>query len=176
MSGQRDMAAFVGYDYLELPVDNSRVSLYLDCYRCFGWQADDNLPQETGLRRTTLRLKRDRKLAGHMELTRLQRHFEACARQLQLLERRKRSVADGWAITVGLVGTAFMAGSTFAVTHSPPIIWLCVLLAIPGFLGWALPWLVHRHVLQRQTEKLTPLIEAQYAEAYAICEKGSKLL
>ena len=76
---------------------------------------------------------------------------------------------------IGILGTAFMAGSTFAVTAQPPMILLCIVLAIPGFLGWILPWFVYKKLLARQTEKITPLIEEKYDEIDAICEKGNKL-
>ena len=33
---------FFGYEYKELSVEQSRVSMYLDGYKSFGWIADDN--------------------------------------------------------------------------------------------------------------------------------------
>lgn len=77
------------------------------------------------------------------------------------------------ALIAGVIGTAFMAGSTFAVTAQPPHIMLCILLAIPGFTGWILPYFLYKRMVCMQTEKITPLIEAKYDE---ICEKGNKLL
>lgn len=77
---------------------------------------------------------------------------------------------------IGIAGTVFMAGSTFAVTHEPPIIWLCVLLAIPGFIGWILPYFVYHRLAKKQTEKLQPLIEQKLEEIYEVCEKGHSLL
>lgn len=74
----------------------------------------------------TLRLKRDRKIVNKTELTRLQRNFEACVREIQSLENSKTSKATIWALAAGVIGTAFIACSTFAVTAVPPKI-LCVL-------------------------------------------------
>ena len=123
-----------------------------------------------------LRLKRDRKIINKMELTRLQRNFEACVEQIGHLEREKTSRPSILAITVGILGTAFMAGATFAVTAEPPLIALCIVLAVPGFLGWILPYFLYRAAVRKQTEKITPLIEGKYDEIYEICEKGSRLL
>ena len=53
---------------------------------------------------------------------------------------------------------------------------LCILLAVPGFLGWALPYFLYNAGVRRQTEKITPLIEEKYDEIYEICRKGNKLL
>ena len=69
-----------------------------------------------------------------------------------------------------------MAGSTFAVVHETPIIWLCILLAIPGFIGWILPWFLYQRIRKKQTENLQTLIEAKQEEIYEICEKGHSLL
>lgn len=173
MSEQKD---FVGYEYKEITGPDSRVSQYLDCYECFGWQADGNLPAGSRMGQTTIRMKRDRKIVNKMELTRLQRHFEARAKEIQTLEKSKTFAASIWALVVGIIGTAFMAGATFAVTHEPPMILPCILLAVPGFLGWILPYFLYRRVAVGQAKKLQPVIEAKEEEIYAICEKGHSLL
>lgn len=174
---------FMSYDYKTVTADMERVSFLLDGYENFGWEPDENLYQDFGQaaaagtqKKVTLRLKRNRKIINKMELTRLQRNFEACVREIDTLERTKTSVPMEWALTIGILGTAFMAGSTFAVTAQPPMVLLCIVLAIPGFLGWILPWFIYKKLLVRRTEKVTPLIEEKYDEIAAICEKGHKLL
>lgn len=173
---------YIGYEYKEIVADNSMVSLLLDGYENFGWEVNENIP-ENGMRgkvgsgsKTTLRLKRDRKIVNKMELTRLQRNFEACVAEIQMLEKNKSSAATVWALVLGMIGTAFMAGSVFAVTAQPPHILMCIILAVPAFLGWILPYFLYRKILEKQTGKMTPLIEAKYDEIYEICEKGSRLL
>ena len=178
---ENEQKKYVGYEYKEISTDSSMVSLLLDGYESFGWEVNDSLPdagmgRKPGGGRTVIRLKRDRRILNKAELTRLQRNFEACVSQIQTLEGRKTSSASAYAIILGLVGTAFMAGSTFAVTAWPPHYILCVLLAIPGFLGWIFPYFLYKKIVGKQTEKMTPLIEAKYDEIYEICEKGNKLL
>ena len=85
------------------------------------------------------------------ELTRLQRNFDSCIAELKALEQAKRTQGMIAALTVGILGTAFMAGSTFAAVATPPIIWLTILLAIPGFLGWAFPYFLYRAAVRRKT-------------------------
>lgn len=80
------------------------------------------------------------------------------------------------ALAAGLVGTAFIAGSVFAVTASTPIIWLTVLLAIPGFILWGAAYPICCTEQKRQREKLLPLIDAKYDEAARTAEKARKLL
>lgn len=167
---------FIGYEYKELTVSTDVASLYLDCYEAFGWEKDEHFPTGTGIHTVTLRLKRDRKIINKAELTRLQKNFEACMQEIAQLERSKTTAARSCAITVGVIGTAFMAGSVFAVTHEPPIIWLCILLAIPAFLGWILPYFLYRGKQEKQVQKVQPLIEEKQNEIYELCEKGHTLL
>lgn len=167
---------FIGYEYKEVTVPDEQASMYLDCYENFGWEQDGNIAISKGHSGTTIRMKRNRKIINKMELTRLQRQFEACVSEIEALDRAKTSAATVWALIIGILGTAFMAGSTFAVVHEPPIVWLCILLAIPGFIGWILPYYVYKQVARKKTQKIQPLIEAKYEEIYQVCEKGHSLL
>lgn len=173
---------FVAYEYKEMAAESSRASFLLDGYECFGWELDENFSGDRrsdkpgNLKKIIVRLKRSRKIVNKMELTRLQRNFEACVSEIDTLEKAKTSAAAVWAITTGIIGTAFMAGSVFAVTAQPPRILLCIILAVPAFLGWIIPFFLYKKIVRKQTEKLTPLIEEKYDEIYEICEKGNKLL
>lgn len=178
---EKEQKKYVGYEYKEIVADNSIVSLLLDGYESFGWEVNDSLPDSSmggklGSSRTLIRLKRDRKILNKAELTRLQRNFEACVSEIQTLEGRKTSAASAYSIILGVIGTAFMAGSTFAVTAQTSHYVLCILLAIPGFLGWIFPYFLYKKIVGKQTEKITPLIEVKYDEIYEICEKGNRLL
>lgn len=174
---------FVGYEYKEVITDKSRVSLLLDGYENFGWETDGNIYEEFGENKNPrkqdkviLRLKRNRKIINRMELTRLQRNFESCVREIEILEKSKTSAATMYALIIAVLGTAFMAGATFAVTAQPPRVILCILLAIPGFIGWIIPLFVYKRVQGKRIKEVTPLIEEKYDEIYELCEKGNKLL
>lgn len=174
--------SFIGYEYKEVVTESGRASFLIDGYENFGWEIDENLPKsgKTGgmpeQKRVIIRLKRNRKIINKMELTRLQRNFEACMDEIEAMEKSKTSAATICALVTALAGTAFMAGSVFAVTAQPPQVIACILLALPGFLGWILPYFLYKRMAEKQTKKLTPLIEEKYDEIYEICEKGNKLL
>ncbi len=171
---------FKSYEYKTVTAPEDKASLYLDCYESFGWESDSNLSEPTGRpvggRRAVLRLRRDRKIVNKMELTRLQRQFEACVSEILSLEKAGPSLAAVWAWTIALLGTAFMAGATFAATADPPAFLLSLLLGLPGIFGWILPFFVYRRVAARRAQKLMPLIEAKYDEIYEVCQKGRSLL
>ncbi len=177
---EKNSEHYVGYEYMEVEAGDSKASMYIDGYRNFGWEQDGNLDigyhQNPYDRTVLLRFKRDRKLINKAELTRLQRNFEDCMHQIDVLEKSKTTKGIMVSISIGIVGTIFMAGSTFAVTASPPIIWLCILLAIPGFAGWILPYFCYKAMVSKRIKTVNPLIEKKYDEIYEICEKGSRLL
>ena len=181
-NAERQQKNFVGYEYKELLTEDSRYSFLLDGYENFGWELDENLPENrvgrnpVSQQKKVLRLKRNRKIVNKMELTRLERNFEACVNEIDKLEKEKTSIATVYALVLGMIGTAFMAGSTFGVTGEPPNYILCIILAVPGFLGWIFPYFLYRKVVGKQTDRVVPLIEEKYDEIYEICEKGNKLL
>lgn len=177
---------FVGYEYKEVLAEGKNASFLIDGYENFGWELDENLSgkmssplENTNLpyqKKIIVRLKRNRKIVNKMELTRLQRNFEACIDEINKLEGNKTSKATVYALVLGILGTAFMAGATFAVTAQPPHIILCILLSIPGFIGWILPYFLYKKLMEKQVKRMTPLIEEKYDEIYEICEKGNRLI
>lgn len=173
---QQPSRPYIGYEYKEIPATGKDASLLLDCYESFGWVPDENRAPAPGRQPSVVYLKRDRKIVNKMELTRLQRNFESCIQEITMLEQSGRRTALMWALLVGLAGTAFMAGSVFAVTSTPPRILLTILLAVPGFAGWVLPVFLYRFLLQSRTRRTRPLIDAKYEEVYQLCEKGHALL
>lgn len=164
------------FDYMKVTVGDDLCSQYMDGYASFGWKPDENMPNEKSGGKVMLHFKRSRNILNKTELTRLQRHYEACMQEIAALEASKGSVSAIVSLTCGLLGCAFMAGSVFAVTAAVPIIWLTVLLGIPGFVLWGAAYFGYCEARCRRTEKVTPLIDAKYDEACAVCEKAQQLL
>lgn len=171
---RRDSGGFIGYEYKELSANGRRASFYLDCYHCFGWQPDERMGGAGAKGR--LVLKRARKLTNRTELTRLQRHFEACVEEISALERSKTAAASAAALITGVIGTACMAGSVFAVTHTPPLVVWSILLAVPGFIGWILPIFLYRNLTAKRCKVVAELLDQKYDEICQLCEQGNKLL
>lgn len=178
----KDGHAFVGYEYIEVITNANKVSFLIDGYKNFGWVVDENINPGIATKipnmqaNVVLRLKRNRKIMNKMELTRLQRNFEFCLKEIEHLEKAKTSDATMYALTIGIIGTAFMAGSVFAVTATPPRITLCIILAIPAFAGWILPYFTYKNVVRKRSQKVNLFIEEKQDEIFEICEKGNKLL
>lgn len=165
---------FVGYEYMETTVKHSMEPLYADSYQSFGWQVEGSSMQEGKPGQVSLKLKRDRKFRSKAELTRLQRQFESCAHEIETLERSKTLVASTVAYAIGLVGTAFLGCAMFAYLNN--LLPLMIVLAVPGFLGWILPYFCYQKVKQNKTAQVTPMIDQKQDEIYAVCEHASGLL
>lgn len=165
---------FIGYEYHEVTVKRSMVSVYADGYENFGWTLEGTADPLSKVDSVTMKFKRDRKIRNKAELTRLQRNFDACASEILSMETSKYIKASAVAYIIGVIGTAFMAGSVFAVTSH--MIGLCILLAIPAFVGWVLPYFLYLSLVKKKTAEVTPLIDQKYDELYAVCEKANGLL
>lgn len=166
--------AFVGYEYQEVSVKNGMSSVYADGYENFVWKLENSNFASGKPDSVVMKFKRDRKIRNKPQLTRLQRQFDAIASEIVSLESSKRVKASIVAYAVGIIGTAFMAGSVFSVTAG--LVIPCIILAIPAFFGWILPYFLYRSIEKKKTAAVTPLIDSKYDELYTVCEKASSLL
>lgn len=165
---------FIGYEYKEINVSRSMESVYTDGYHHFGWKLDGTAHSSHGANKVVLKFKRDRKLPNKIEVTRLQRQFEACAQEIQSLEHSKYILPSTAAYSIGLIGTAFMAGSVFAYIGG--MLGLSIVLAIPAFIGWIIPYFCYCRLKDKKTAEVGPLIDQKYDELYEVCEKSNTLL
>lgn len=165
---------FTGFEYRDITVKKNMQAVYADCFGSFGWLLEGSGEIAGKVDSVVMKFKRDRKIRNKAELTKLQRQFEACTGEIVSLESSKVVKAAAIAYVVGVIGCAFMAGSVFAVTAGN--IPLCVILAIPGFVGWIIPYLIYRSVSGRKAEAVNPLIDQKYDELYMVCEKANALL
>lgn len=179
---KRNAQAFVAYEYKEATVDRRRAHEYLDGYENFGWELDDAYAPLTGIpgvpgagNMLSLHLRRDRRIVNRMELTRLQRQFEACMREIQTLENSKDIHATICSLCAGVVGLALLFCAAFTAITSKVLTWLSILLAIPGTIFCALAYPIYRRTYQRRSSVVEPLLDAKYEEISTICEKGHRL-
>lgn len=165
---------FVGYEYKDVTVGRDIETVYADSYPQFGWALEGTTPSIKGFTYVTLKFKRDRKIRNKAELTRLQRQFESCVNELQRLENSKFIEASAVAYIIGIVGTAFMAGAVFSYLAGKLL--MCIIMALPGFIGWVIPYFCYLRIRNKRTDAISPLIDQKYDEIYEVCEKAHGLL
>ena len=162
---------FVMNEYMEVSVKQDLVQLCSDCYHALGWTI---MNTSTGIDSVKLKLQRDRKIKNRVALCDLQRKCEDTFSAIEKLENSKTTKAMAVSLGVGILGTVFMAGSVFVYLAS--MIPVCVILAIPGFIGWGLPYFLYKKFIKESTEKVSPLIDRNYDVIYEACEKASQML
>ena len=160
------------YLCIHAPADMRKT--YIDGYRSFGWVFEGPSAREESGDTVKLIFKRERRLRGQAELTRLQRQFESCAREIEALERSRTTAASIAAFTIGLAGTALLGGAVFAYLNG--LLPMMVSLAVPGVLGWIIPYFSYQKLRQRREKQLSPMIEQKFDEIYTLCEQGCRLL
>lgn len=166
--------SFVGYEYKDITIKGSMASIYTDSYANFGWELEKSSIPPRGSSYITLKLKRNRQLRNKAEISHRQRQFEQAMETVRSLEQAKIFKAALVAYIVGVIGTAFMAGSVFALTAGSTT--LCLLLAIPGLIGWVAPYWLYRGINRQKTAELNPMIDEQYDDIYELCDQANQLL
>lgn len=164
---------FVGYEYKSVVAPHGLASLYIDCYPCFGWEIEGRTSDSFGSR-MALAFRRNRKMKNKVEVNKLQHQFEQGIETIEHLEKSKTMRASIVAYAVGLLGTAFLAGATFSFLAGQIII--CIVSAVPGFLGWGIAYLLYRRIYAKQSAKASVEIERALDGMYATCEKANTLL
>lgn len=164
---------FIAYEYLEQRIPKTMQNAYLDGYTNFGWTVTDRTP-DIGKNTVTLKLKRDRNLPEKAALNRLQKQFEQEMAAAAAMESSKTSVPTMVALGVGLLGTVFMGGSVFAYIGG--LLLISIILAVPGFIGWALGYFSFNWAQTRRTQKLAPVLEQTYDTAADYCKQAFQLM
>lgn len=165
---------FVGYEYMDVSVTRGIESLWTDSYANFGWSIEESSSDVRGTNFVNLKFKRDNKIRNKVELTRLQRQFEGCAKKIGNLESSKNIGASAFAYGFGILGTASIALSVFSYLGG--MLTLSIIFAITGFLGLILPYFGYFIIRNKKTENVSPLIDEQYEIIYNTCEKANRLL
>jgi len=179
MSETKNGNGYVGYEYKDVTVKRELETLYADNYGNFGWELQNaSFPSMVGVTRglfeVTMKFKRNRKIRNKAELTRLQRQFDSLAGEIVSLERSKTIGAATAAYVIGVIGTAFMAGSVFAFLGG--LVALCIILAVPAFAGWVVPYFCYLKIQKNTVAKVDPVIDQKHDEIYGVCEKANNLL
>mgnify|MGYP001260805839 CR=1 FL=1 len=164
-----DSVSFVEYDYVKVPLKAGLESFERDGYRAFGWEESEK-DRSFG----NLSLKRRRDVPRKNELVRLQRQYEGSLNDIENMEKSKKQASTVAALTTGILGAAFMALSVFSMLGSHVV--LMIIFGVIGLLLWGFSYPAYRTAGKKKTEKVTPLIDKKYDEAFDICKKAGEII
>lgn len=174
---------FTAYEYSSVRAPRDLEPLYQDTYRSFGWSVEvaelsepvRALPSPSGARSTvTLKLKRDRNIRNRQMVQTLQRKAESSLATITRLEKSKSAWALAAALTVGILGCGFLAGSVFAIDGGLMV--LSIVLGAVGLLGWLAGFLSYLGVKNRRTSTVTPLIDREFDVLFEASAQATRLL
>lgn len=166
---------YISYEYKTISCYDDLDLQYIDSLNCFGWKIDQEKTTQGKDGSTYYVLKRLRHIVNKTELTRLERNLYSCIKEIDKLNSSIHNHATMIALIIAFIGTAFITGATFAVISDPPHIKLCVILAIPGFIGWTLPYFAYKKCKIEREKKIAIFIEKKQDEIDHICEKALQL-
>lgn len=169
-----DNTEFVAYEYTTVRAGRELEGLYKDSYRNFGWIIEGYGTNPTNVRTVTLKFKRDRSIKNRPVVLELQRKCENALTAITQMEHAKGTAANTAAMTIGIVGSAFLAGSVFALDAD--MLLVSVPLGAIGLIGWVLGYFSYGRVKATKIASLAPLIDRQYDVVYETGEQASRLL
>lgn len=196
--------SYVGYEYKNVTTRKEMESVVTDGYINFGWRLEKSTPtvvkhiwgpirvilaplallpgtpfgkmiqDHKSETKVDLHLKRNKAITSKNELNRLQIQFEKIIDGINSLEESKTIGASVAAYIVGIVGTVCMGLSTFS--YLADNLQACIILAVPGFLGWILSAVVFKLMKNKRSNKVMSMIGEKYESATQLCEKAFSLL
>ncbi|MEH7320728.1 hypothetical protein V7113_28030 [Priestia megaterium] len=195
---------FVSDEYRGITVKSGMQSVWRDGYKSFGWELKQSKPVVTNhifrpimaiiaplailpaspflemLRQSEPETKidllfgRDRDIRRKAQMNHLQYQFEHSVKEITRLEESSNKAAFIASCTIGMIGTICMACSMFSYLIG--ILELCAVLAVPGFLGWVLPYFLYKGIKRKKKKKIAPLVEKQYETIHEVCKKARSLI
>jgi len=162
---------FIAHEYTTVRAPRDLARLYEDTYRAFGWTVTD---EHTVPGSTEFKLKRDRSIRTRSAIAELERKAQRSLTTIGRLSNSPRTFAMTSAIAIGLIGTAFLAGSVFTLLGG--FIVASIALGVVGLLGWAGGAASYLLVRNRRTAKIAARIDAEYRTVYECAEQATRLL
>ena len=171
---ENDEKTFVAYEYMSVPVAQTMETLYIDCYKSFGWTLDSSVLSLSNPNSVILKFKRDRRIKNKTEVCELQHKCENALTSIRKLENSKTSTATMLSMLVGTLGAGSLVGAFFS--YQAELIFLFILLTLVGIVGATLSYLRYNKLVEKRTSVVNPLIDQQYEIIYDACEKANKLI
>ena len=148
---------FISYEYKTKVIKTQEQTRAMDMYEAFGWEITDVSTSLDG--RTTLSLKRDRKLKHRQELNRLERQAEDTFNMIGKLNRSKTLGASIFAYTFGIIAALVLGGGmclTMLTENSAPALVGGIILGIAGIALCAVNYPIYKKIAEKRRRRSCP--------------------
>lgn len=194
---------YTGCEYKTVIVNRKQENLWKDAENSLGWQLEKERPaivkkafgairimtaplaifggrlreiqqDHESLEQVELTFKREKSLSADKNLQLLQKQFEENAESIEKIHQVPERAAAMWAYGIGLVGTVFMGGATFAVLAGMTV--PGVILAVPGFTGWIFSGVAYHKVKAKKQQEAAVLANEKQEKISHICENAAGII
>lgn len=168
---------FISYEYKTKVMKTQEQTRAMDMYEAFGWEITGVSTSLDG--RTTLSLKRDRKLKHRQELNRLERQAEDTFNMIGKLNRSKTLGARIFAYTFGIIAALVLGGGmclTMLTENSAPALVGGIILGIAGIALCAVNYPIYKKIAEKKTAQILPVIDDNEEKLANLLERGNDLL
>ena len=166
-------AGFVAYEYTNVDIPREKAPLYADIYRSLGWTDDGHHDGTASAGHVTLTLKRNRDLAHRDVLHQLQKSMEQALHAIERLEASEHTRPTAGAMTVGLLGSVFMAGSVFSLLDDLTL--LSIVLGVVGIGLWCVAYPTFRVLRSGRRAAVRAQLDREYDLIYDHAAKAHQL-
>jgi len=139
---------FIAYEYKTVYVSKDRSQLFFDLIDNFGWEVTK---KENCFSKVKVDLRRKYSQQTYGQIVEQEKTFFDSFDKLEKIKSTKKDSGTLISLTIGLIGTSFMAGAVFSFLASKII--LMVSLAIPAFVLWAIAPLIYKKLVNKSQAK-----------------------
>lgn len=162
------------YEYARTTVASDLVTVTCDCYENLGWELTGSKASPAS-GTTALVFRRSRKIKNKAQLVKIQRTMDDLIASISALEGEKTRKAAMRALTLGIL-SALVLGVGMCCTMVWDLMLPGVIVGVVGIVGCVAAWLLYRSTVARETERITPSIEAAYDGLATACEEAQTVL
>ena len=163
---------FIAYEYKDITISKKRANMFLDLIENFGWEVTNSSKKLNKVEFSLKKCYNDNN--NKEEILKLEKDFFSGFDKLEKINNDKKEKGQIVSISVGLVGTACMAGATFSFLAS--LIAPMVALAIPGFALWGLAPVLNNKINKKKEQLVNEQSQELTNKLYSIAKQAFELL
>ncbi|MFT4041624.1 MAG: hypothetical protein QM673_00535 [Gordonia sp. (in: high G+C Gram-positive bacteria)] len=162
------------FEHSRVCIPTTQEKQYIDGYASFGWEVV-GIPRAQGVRgqHTEILFRRDRDTPNRKALDELQSQYETTLAEADRIDNGRSRTPLVVAVVAGLIGSALMAGSVFALDDGLTL--LSVMLGGNAIGIWLIGYLRHRRATKSVAARAAQEAPAIYAKASDIAARADRL-
>lgn len=160
------------FEYTRTVVDSDLVTVASDCYENLGWEITGVAKNGTN-HSSTLSFRRNRKVKGKAQLVKLQHKMDDLLSTLANLEQEKTRRASIQALGLGILAALILGvGMCCTMVWADTLMAPGIVVGVIGLIACAANYFLFRKTVAKETERVTPRIEAAYDSLATLCEEA----